>query len=82
MLNGNTLAIAWNPSVGLITPSATDTINYVIYNGLAWIMLQPTGHPGAREVAVVDAACRRPRDMTHDLLRQLTGRRSRRAEAT
>ena len=45
MLNGNTLSIAWNPSVGLTTPSAGDTINYVIYNNLAAIMLQPTGHP-------------------------------------
>ena len=45
MLSGTMVAIAWNPSVGLNTPSATDTINYVNYGGLSAIILQPIGHP-------------------------------------
>jgi hypothetical protein len=45
LLNGNTLSIAWNPSVGIATQISGDTIQYVIYNNLASIMLQPTGHP-------------------------------------
>ncbi len=45
MLSGTMVAIAWNPSAGLNTPSATDTINYVNYGGLSAIMLQPIGHP-------------------------------------
>ena len=45
MLSGAMVAIAWNPSAGLNTPSATDTINYVNYGGLSSIMLQPIGHP-------------------------------------
>lgn len=44
-LSGNMLTIAWNPSVGLNTSSATDTINYVNYGSLSGITLQPTGHP-------------------------------------
>jgi len=45
MLSGTMVAIAWNPSAGLNTPSAGDTINYVNYGGLSAIMLQPIGHP-------------------------------------
>ena len=45
LLNGNTLSIAWNPSAGINTQISGDTIQYVIYNNLASIMLQPTGHP-------------------------------------
>jgi hypothetical protein len=45
LLNANTLTISWNPSAGIQTPISGDTINYVIYNNLASIMLQPTGHP-------------------------------------
>jgi hypothetical protein len=45
VLSGDTLSIWWNPSIGLNTPSATDTINSVTYNGLSGISLQPTGHP-------------------------------------
>lgn len=45
LLNGNTLMIYWNPSAGLQTQISSDTINYVIYNNLSTIQLQPTGHP-------------------------------------
>jgi hypothetical protein len=45
MLSGTMVQIAWNPSAGLNTPSAADTINYVNYGGLSGIMLQPIGHP-------------------------------------
>jgi len=45
VLTGDTLSIWWNPSIGLNTASATDTINSVTYNGLSGISLQPTGHP-------------------------------------
>jgi hypothetical protein len=45
LLSGNTLTIFWNPSVGLTTQIAGDTISYVIYNNLSAIQLQPTGHP-------------------------------------
>ena len=45
ILNGNTLSFSWNPSVGLSTVTSGDIIQYVIYNNLASIMLQPTGHP-------------------------------------
>jgi hypothetical protein len=45
VLSGDTLSIWWNPSVGLMNPSATDTIVAVTYGGLSTITLQPTGHP-------------------------------------
>lgn len=44
MLSGNMVQIAWDPSVGLNTPSATDTINSVTWGGLTGIILQPIGH--------------------------------------
>jgi hypothetical protein len=44
MLSGNMVQIAWDPSMGLNTPSATDTINSVTWGGLTAIMLQPIGH--------------------------------------
>ena len=45
ILNGSTLSFSWNPSVGLSTITSGDTIQYVIYNNLSSIRLQPTGHP-------------------------------------
>jgi hypothetical protein len=45
VLNGDTLSFSWNPSVGLMSSSATDTITSVTYGGLSGITLQPTGHP-------------------------------------
>ena len=45
LLNGNTLMIYWNPMAGLQTQISGDTINYVIYNNLSSIQLQPAGHP-------------------------------------
>ncbi len=45
ILNGNTLSFSWDPSTGLMTPISGDTINYVVYNNLSSIILQPTGHP-------------------------------------
>jgi hypothetical protein len=44
-LSGDTLSIAWNPSAGLVAPSATDLIQSVTYSGLSSIMLQPSGRP-------------------------------------
>src|SRR4029079_19288896 len=43
--NGNTLMFYWNPSMGLTTPSASDTITSVTYNNLGSISIQPAGHP-------------------------------------
>ncbi len=45
LLNGNTLTISFNPTMGIQSQIANDTITYVIYNNLSSIMLQPTGHP-------------------------------------
>ncbi len=45
VLSGDTLSIWWNPSMGLMNPSASDTITSVTYGGLGGIILQPTGHP-------------------------------------
>jgi hypothetical protein len=45
MLNGDTLSFSWNPSMGLMNPSASDSIVSVTYGGLSGITLQPTGHP-------------------------------------
>lgn len=43
--NGNTLMISWNPSTGLTTQNASDTITSVTYNNLGSISIQPAGHP-------------------------------------
>jgi hypothetical protein len=45
LLNGATLTISWNPMAGISTQISGDTIQYVIYNNLSQIQLQPTGHP-------------------------------------
>ena len=48
VISENTLTIAFNPSVGVSAIVAGDMLQYVIYNGLSSIFLQPVGHPEQR----------------------------------